>query len=155
MPLLICQVDKGIPVRQQITGSIWSVDYPYLNGDYLCDAQDVVYLINDGVLASTIDPLNVANEKWAKAYVKMNYPDFYCNKITLPTPVTATAKNYADLVVYNSNTGSFTKIPAETLAIFSGRCFKCIDTSVSDTKCSQWQPGNDQYWKLTDLKCTL
>ena len=54
----------------------------------MCDAEDHVYLINDGVMASAIDPLNVANEKWSQTYVKMNYPDFFCNKITLPTPTT-------------------------------------------------------------------
>jgi hypothetical protein len=79
----------------------------------------------------------------------LNYPDFKCSKVTLPVPEVREAKNYADLVVFDASSGAYIVIPTGTLALYSNRCFICVED------CANWQPGNELYWKLTDFACTL
>ena len=98
----------------------------------MCDTYGQVYLVKDGVLASKIDVIGFGNESWAKTYIQLTYPDYYCKVITPPLPEVKQAMNYADLVTYDANLGAYTTIPAGTLAIYSGRCFKCID------QCANW-----------------
>lgn len=146
---MICSNPLQVKVSQEISGGTWIANYPYLYGDYVCDTVGRVYFVNDGVLASAIDVVSYANEKWPKAYTQLNYPDFKCKPITPPLPSTYQAKNYADLVVFDSAIGSYVVIPVGTLALYSDRCFSCVQD------CANWQPGNELYWKLTDYVCTL
>ena len=100
------------------------------------------------MLASKVDVIAFGNENWSKTYVQLTYPDYYCKVVTPPLPDVVQAKNYADLVAYDANLGVYTAITPGTLALFGGRCFKCID------QCANWQPGNELYWSLTDFVCT-
>lgn len=115
----------------------------------MCDSFGRVYFVNDGVLASSINVVSYVNEKWPNAYTQLNYPDFKCKPVTLPTPAVKTASNYADLVVFNTAAGAYNVIATGTLAIYSNRCFVCVQ------ECANWLPGNELYWKLTDSVCTL